>query len=84
MNEDQQRERALSHRKRAAILDHLASVDLENGQQIAEAVGLPPAAAAYHLRVLVDADLVEQVGTMFDHRGVAQNFYEAATGEPRR
>jgi DNA-binding transcriptional ArsR family regulator len=71
-------DRALSHPDRAAILDHLAGVDLASGQQIAEALGLTPASAAYHLGVLRDADLVERVGTFFD-RGKAQNFYAAAT-----
>jgi DNA-binding transcriptional ArsR family regulator len=70
-------ERALTHPDRAAILDHLAGVDLASGGQIAEAVGLAPATSAYHLRVLHDADLVERVGTMWD-RGRAQSFYAAA------
>jgi DNA-binding transcriptional ArsR family regulator len=74
---------AFTHPDRAAILDHLESVDLASGREIAEAVGQTPPTTAYHLHVLRNADLVERVGTMFD-RGRAQNFYAATTGETLR
>ena len=69
---------ARSHPIRVKILGHLAGVDLASNKQIADALCLMPAAAAYHLWMLRDADLVEGAGTMFE-RGAAQSFYAAAT-----
>jgi DNA-binding transcriptional ArsR family regulator len=71
-------ERALAHPNRVAILDHLEGVDLASGEQIAEAVGIERAVAAYHIQVLRDADLVERVGRMFE-KGKTESFYAAAT-----
>lgn len=70
-------ERALSHPSRIAILDHLARVDLASDRQIAEAVKLAIATAAYHLRVLKDAQMVKSAGTFLE-AGTAQLFYEMA------
>jgi DNA-binding transcriptional ArsR family regulator len=72
-------ERAPSHPRRTAILDLLASADRASDKQIAEAVGLAPATAAYHLRVLLDADMVERVGTFFE-RGAARRIYATVAG----
>jgi DNA-binding transcriptional ArsR family regulator len=70
---------APSHPRRTAILDLLASVDRASDAQIAEAVGLAPPTAAYHLRVLLDANMVERVGTSFE-RGSARRIYATAAG----
>jgi DNA-binding transcriptional ArsR family regulator len=67
------------HPRRTAILDLLASVDRASDEQIAESIGLAPPTAAYHLRVLLDADMVERVGTFFE-RGTARRIYAAAAG----
>lgn len=72
-------ERTPSHPRRTAILDLLASVDRASDKQIAEAVGLAPPTTAYHLRILLDADMVERVGTFFE-RGAAQRIYATTTG----
>jgi DNA-binding transcriptional ArsR family regulator len=72
-------ERAPSHPRRTAILDLLASVNRASDEQIAKAVGLTPPTAAYHLRVLLDANMVERVGTSFES-GSARRIYATAAG----
>lgn len=69
-------QRAPSHPRRIEILDFLASVDRASDEQIAEAVELEPATAAYHLRVLLDANMVDLLGP--SSRGTARRIYATA------
>jgi DNA-binding transcriptional ArsR family regulator len=71
-------ERAVSHPRRIAILDHLADVDFMSDRQIAQVLGLTHPAAAYHLRVLSDADMVKREGYL-PKNGTVQHLYAAKT-----